>query len=351
MSLLFELFGFVGICWLAFIVNCQLEIYGFKRNLHEREIALHGFSCEEIRMEGADTISITSDGLAFMTSGLKYPPLDAPPADGVVYMIDLTTDGGDPIKVDILAPFDPYKLNPHGIRVYEPGDGRILVYISNHGLGLDKVEKFEYSVSKNQLKWINSFKQKKEFYSLNDIEMIAEDDFFFVNDQYFSIRQRFLRFLEYNSFVRFGSLGYCNKGNCQLATKHNLGYPSGISIRSTRDENGQFRKELIVVEKRAFRASTYHLDPSNGFVFSHTIPLPANMDNIFNDGEDIFFAGSPRGSNGDDLVEVVKLNTKNELETVISTVLPIKGVTSYAHFENKMLFGTQNSHLLICTRD
>ena len=33
------------------------------------------------------------------------------------------------------------------------------------------------------LKWINSFKQKKEFYSLNDIEMIAEDDFFFVNDQ------------------------------------------------------------------------------------------------------------------------------------------------------------------------
>ena len=74
-------------------------------------------------------------------------------------------------------------MNPHGIRVYEPGDGRILVYISNHGLGLDKVEKFEYSVSKNQLKWINSFKQKKEFYSLNDIEMIAEDDFFFVNDQ------------------------------------------------------------------------------------------------------------------------------------------------------------------------
>jgi hypothetical protein len=75
------------------------------------------------------------------------------------------------------------------------------------------------------------------------------------------------------------------------------------------------------------------------------------MDNIFNDGEDIYFAGSPRGSNGDDLVEVVKLNKKNELETVISTVLPIKGVTSYAHFENKMLFGTQNNHLLICTRE
>ena len=97
--------------------------------------------------------------------------------------MDLTTDDFDPKKVDIMAPFDPYKLNPHGIRVYEPGDGRILVYISNHGLGLDKVEKFEYSVTKNQLKWINSFKQKKEFYSLNDIEMIAEDDFFFVNDQ------------------------------------------------------------------------------------------------------------------------------------------------------------------------
>ena len=49
-------------------------------------MALHGYSCEEIRMEGADTISISSDGLAFMTSGLKYPPLDAPPADGGVFM-------------------------------------------------------------------------------------------------------------------------------------------------------------------------------------------------------------------------------------------------------------------------
>lgn len=56
------------------------------------------------------------------------------------------TDSEDSLNVvSISAPFDPrLKLNPHGIDVYEPGDGRILVYVINHGSKFEKIEKFQY---------------------------------------------------------------------------------------------------------------------------------------------------------------------------------------------------------------
>ena len=88
---------------------------------------------------------MTKDGIAFITTGLKYPPHNTPPGDGSIYTFDLTDEHGELSKVTISAPFDPkLLLNPHGIDVFEPGDGRILVYLVNHGSKFEKVEKFKY---------------------------------------------------------------------------------------------------------------------------------------------------------------------------------------------------------------
>ena len=241
-------------------------------------------------------MAVTADGIAFITSGLKYPPYNTVTgADGAVYAFDLTDNDSRPEKVKILAPFDPYRLNPHGVTTFEPGDGRILVYVVNHGSKFEKLEKFEYHVEKNEMKWIKQFKHDS-IYSLNDIHMISEDEFYFTNDQYFGIKNYFLRWLEYRFLLRFGSIGYCKHQKCQLATNLNLGYPNGLTVRIVDRENDEMvnKRQLLVTESRANRISVYDIDYTGTLTFSQTIPTSANMDNIFQDQDTVYVTGAPR---------------------------------------------------------
>ena len=91
-----------------------------------------------------ESIAVSIDGFAFITSGLKYPPYSVPQAGGEVYIMDLTDPEPEAKLIKIMSPFQTLNMNPHGIKILERGDGRLLVYIINHGKKFDKVEKFQY---------------------------------------------------------------------------------------------------------------------------------------------------------------------------------------------------------------
>ena len=126
--------------------------------------------------------------------------------------------------------------------------------------------------------------------------MISEDEFYFLNDQYFGVKNYFLRWLEYRFMLRLGSVGYCKHQKCQLATDCNLGYPNGLTVRTVDRENGELvnKRQLLVTESRASRISVYEIDYTGTLTFRQTIPTSANMDNIFQDQDTVYVTGSPR---------------------------------------------------------
>ena len=74
---------------------------------------------------------------------------------------------------------------------------RILLYVVNHSQSLTKesIEKFEVQVDTNELIWLKTITHK-EIYSINDLTLLSEDEFYATNDHYFSFRFKVLRAIE-----------------------------------------------------------------------------------------------------------------------------------------------------------
>lgn len=160
-------------------------------------------------------------------------------------------------------------------------------------------------MEKNELKWIKQFIHEA-IYSVNDIHIISEDEFYFINDHYFTIQSRLLRWIEYHLFLRLGSVGYCRHSKCQFATDRNLAMPNGITVRTVERDDDVLvnRRELLVNESRASRISVYEIDSTGTLTFRQSIQTTANMDNFFIDNNVVFLTGCPNLINHGPVTEI-----------------------------------------------
>ncbi|NXT26379.1 PON2 arylesterase, partial [Syrrhaptes paradoxus] len=69
---------------------------------------------------GSEDIDILPNGLAFISSGLKYPGLKtlAPDKPGEIFLMDLNEDNPRAVELRISRGFDLASFNPHGISTY-----------------------------------------------------------------------------------------------------------------------------------------------------------------------------------------------------------------------------------------
>ncbi|NWI17435.1 PON2 arylesterase, partial [Crypturellus soui] len=69
---------------------------------------------------GSEDIDILPNGLAFISSGLKYPGMHsfAPDKPGEIFLMDLNEDNPRPIQLRISRGFDLASFSPHGISIY-----------------------------------------------------------------------------------------------------------------------------------------------------------------------------------------------------------------------------------------
>ncbi|CAM4700587.1 unnamed protein product [Leuciscus chuanchicus] len=153
---------------------------------------------------GAEDITILEDGLAFLSTGLKYPGTPSYSDDpGKIYTLNLLDSELKLEALSIKGQFDKDSFNPHGISVYtDDKDGAIYVFVVNHPQGKSQVEIFRFVEKENALQHIKTIKHEL-LHNVNDIVAVGAERFYATNDHYFT--NEILKFVE-----PFLSLPWCD---------------------------------------------------------------------------------------------------------------------------------------------
>uniref|UniRef100_A0A3P9MFY6 Paraoxonase n=1 Tax=Oryzias latipes TaxID=8090 RepID=A0A3P9MFY6_ORYLA len=156
-------------------------------SLASREIPVKRLNCQYLKNidYGAEDITILKDGLAFLSTGLKYPGLhsfsDEP---GKMYVLDLLHPKMTPVELQIKGQLDLSSFNPHGISVYEDeADDSIYVFVVNHPEHKSQVEIFRF-VEEDTLMHLKTITHPL-LHSVNDIVAVGAEHFYATNDHYF----------------------------------------------------------------------------------------------------------------------------------------------------------------------
>uniref|UniRef100_A0A1A7XMY5 Paraoxonase n=2 Tax=Iconisemion striatum TaxID=60296 RepID=A0A1A7XMY5_9TELE len=158
-----------------------------KMILINRELPMKHLNCHYLKnIEfGAEDITILRDGLAFLSTGLKYPGMpsfsDEP---GKMYVLDLLHPKPNPVELQIKGELDLDSFNPHGISVYtDEADDSVYLLVVNHPKSKSQVEIFRF-VEDETLVHLKTITHPL-LHSVNDIVAVGPEHFYATNDHYF----------------------------------------------------------------------------------------------------------------------------------------------------------------------
>ncbi|XP_056237505.1 serum paraoxonase/arylesterase 2-like [Seriola aureovittata] len=169
----------------AFIGHRFLKLK--EMTLASREVEVKHLKCHYLNNieYGAEDITILKDGLAFLSTGLKYPGLPSFSDDpGKMYILDLLHPKPTPVQLQIKGELDLSSFNPHGISVYtDETDGSVYLFVVNHPQHKSQVEIFRF-VTEDTLVYLKTITHHL-LHSVNDIVAVGVESFYATNDHYF----------------------------------------------------------------------------------------------------------------------------------------------------------------------
>ncbi|XP_032090972.1 serum paraoxonase/arylesterase 2-like [Thamnophis elegans] len=135
---------------------------------------------------GAEDIDILPNGLAFFSSGLKYPGLKTfePHKGGHILLMNLMSESPRPVELKIEGGFDIDTFNPHGISLYTERNDSIYLFVVNHPEGNSAVEIFQFFEEEKYLLYLRTVTNEL-LSSVNDILAVGPENFYATNDRYF----------------------------------------------------------------------------------------------------------------------------------------------------------------------
>ncbi|XP_066210377.1 serum paraoxonase/lactonase 3 [Saccopteryx leptura] len=141
---------------------------------------------EEIE-NGSEDIDILPSGLAFISSGLKYPgmPSFAPDEPGQIFMMDLNEQNPRIQALNISDGFDKASFNPHGISTFIDKDHTVYLYVVNHPHMESTVEIFKFEEKQRSLLHLKTIEHEL-LKSVNDIVVLGPEQFYATRDHYFT---------------------------------------------------------------------------------------------------------------------------------------------------------------------
>ncbi|GFO49152.1 serum paraoxonase/arylesterase 2-like [Plakobranchus ocellatus] len=187
---------------------------------------------------GSENMEVTQDGLAFITSGMNFPPLSEKYHSfireknirGTIFLYDFKNPklGASALRFQPSKTFDPATFQPHGISLLEDkAKGEHLLYVVNHVKhGKDRVEKFKFIPRVNELQHLRFFNDSK-FLILNDVALIDEDKFYASNCLFFE--SHFLSLFEHLLLLPLGGL-LLVEGNHVTEVVKSLHGPNGVIL-------------------------------------------------------------------------------------------------------------------------
>lgn len=136
---------------------------------------------------GAEDITILRDGLAILSTGLKYPGLPSYSDDpGKICTLDVLDPDLRLVPLHIEGDFDQTSFNPHGISVFtDENDGSIYLFVVNHPHHTSQVEIFQLFEEENSIVHLKTIKHDL-LHNVNDIVAVGVDSFYATNDAYSS---------------------------------------------------------------------------------------------------------------------------------------------------------------------
>ncbi|XP_057689096.1 serum paraoxonase/arylesterase 2-like [Corythoichthys intestinalis] len=134
---------------------------------------------------GSEDITVFGDGLALISSGLKYPGLPSSDVPGKIFFLNLKKSDMEPMELPISGKLDLETFNPHGISVYtSPANGTVYLFVVNHPQHKSQVELFKFDEAGLSLLHLNTFKHRL-LHSVNNIVAVGVDRFYATNDHHF----------------------------------------------------------------------------------------------------------------------------------------------------------------------
>ncbi|KAJ8354338.1 hypothetical protein SKAU_G00219050 [Synaphobranchus kaupii] len=181
-------FGVIVAAFSAFIGYRIVELQ--RRTLMTREVQQnHLPNCQLIKglEHGSEDITILPNGLAIISTGLRYPGLPSfSGVHGKIFMLDLEDERLKPVELRIGRGFDFDSFNPHGISIYtDEKDLSVYLFVVNHPEDNSQVEIFQFVEEENSIVHLRTIKHEL-LHSVNDIVAVGPDSFYATNDHFFA---------------------------------------------------------------------------------------------------------------------------------------------------------------------
>jgi len=332
------IFGF-----LAFIIKTLNDAGEFK-------IISSHFEGECISIKGivgAEDITILSNGVAIISSDDRRQTLAGKPVQGAIFSYDLTADS--PFLINLTKKLN-IDFHPHGISVYEKGNGSFIIAVVNHSQKGHAIEIFEYGdAGLSHEKTITD----PLLISPNDLVFINETQMYITNDHGNSSEWG-KTIEEYLQLTRSNVVFY--DGNEFTIAIKKLGYANGINV--SKDGN-----ILYVAETVGKKISEYAINnKSKELTFIKSTDFNSGVDNIELDKEGNLWIGShPKlltftrhAKNSEILSPSQVFKVSSGVETIIEEVYlntgaELSGSSVSAIWEKHLLIGPViEDHFLHC---
>ncbi|XP_068091149.1 serum paraoxonase/arylesterase 2-like [Hyperolius riggenbachi] len=302
---------------------------------------------------GAEDIEILPDGLAFISSGLKYPGMFsfAPGRSGEIFLLDLNEEIPRPSSLRISRGFDLSSFAPHGLSAYIDEDDAVYLFVVNHPQYKSTVEIFKYEEEENVLVHLKTVKHPS-LYNVNDVVALGPESFYATNDYYFT--DFILRHVEPLVGLRWTNVVYYSPEDVREVAS---GFYNANGIAMSLDEKFIYVADILGKTITVFdKHDDYALSPVK------VLQLETLVDNLWVDPVtgDIWTGGHPNGlklakySAADPPgSEVVRIQNIHSDDPVVTTVYAnngsvLQGSSSAAVWENKLLVGTIFHKALYC---
>ncbi|XP_064410878.1 serum paraoxonase/arylesterase 2 isoform X2 [Latimeria chalumnae] len=303
---------------------------------------------------GSEDIDILPNGLAFISSGLKYPNLPNffPDKPGRLLLLDLNEPNLSPVELRISRGFDVASFNPHGISTYiDDKDQTVYLFVVNHPKYASIVELFKFSEEDNSLVHLKTI-QHELLPSVNDIIALGPDSFYATNDHYFSnVIMGFLENLfglKWTNVVYYSptevkevATGFFMANGINISPDKKYVYIADILSHSIHVMEMHDDKTLTPVKELNIKTLVDNLDvdPSTGDIWA----------GCHIDGWKLFNY-NPQNPPGSEVIRIQNILSEDPLVTTIyaNNGSVLQGSSSASIYKRKLLVGTVFQKTLYC---
>lgn len=303
---------------------------------------------------GAEDITILQDGIAIISSGLKYPGLPYFSNDpGKIYTLNLWNPRLSPVELQIKGKLDLNSFNPHGISVYidDDSDKSVYLFVVNHPKSNSQVEIFRFVEEDNALVHLKTIIHEL-LHNVNDIVAIGVESFYATNDRYFT--NEALHMLSIILGSPWSTAVFYSQEDVRVVGDV---YLSANGINISPDKRYVYISDILT-----HNVDVYTREKGNNLVHVKSVAVGSLCDNIELDHDtgDLWLGCHPNGAKfttsdpkdppGSEVIRIQNIHSEQPVVTQVyaDNGSVIIGSSVAAPYKGKLLIGTVYHKALCC---